>query len=160
MSRSPRGRRLSYDMRREGHRLTKPRRAIMMVLEKDPGYLSAEDLYLKVHAVYPNIGLTTVYRTLEFLVSRGVMARFHFGQGRAKYSLAESYKGIGHHHQLVCTRCARVITYTEFMDEELTYIKKAEDGLSKKYRFQINDHVIQFTGLCESCRRRGRQPKE
>ncbi len=160
MPRLLRHRRLHYDIRSEGYRLTKPRQVIMSTLEKEPDYLSAEDIYLKVHAVYANIGLTTVYRTLDFLVSRGVVARFHFGHGRAKFSLAELYKGIGHHHQLVCSRCSRVITYTEFMDEELAYIKKAEEGLSRKYRFQIKDHLIQFTGLCETCRGKRHQTKE
>jgi len=151
---------LRYDMRSEGYRLTRPRQVIMRVLEKESEYLSAEDIYLKVHAVYPHIGLTTVYRTLEFLTERGVVAKFHFGHGRATFSLSEPYKGIGHYHQLVCTRCFRIINYTEFMDEELKYLKKAEQGLSKKYKFKINDHLIQFTGLCEVCRRQDRCQKE
>jgi len=149
-----------YDMRSEGYRLTRPRQVILQVLEKASEYLSAEDVYLKVHAVYPHIGLTTVYRTLEFLTARGVVAKFHFGHGRAKFSLSEAYKGIGHYHQLVCTQCSRVINYTEFMGDELKFIKKAEEGLSKKYKFKINDHVIQFTGLCENCRKDRKGKKE
>jgi len=141
-----------YDMRQEGYRLTRPRQIIMQVLEKEHDYLTAEDIYLKVRLLYPHIGLTTVYRTLEFLTRRGVVAKYHFGQGCAKFSLTEEYKGIGHHHQLVCTACARVINYTEFMDDEVKYIRKAESGLSKKYRFQIKDHLIQFYGLCDRCR--------
>ena len=139
--------------RGQGYRLTMPRKAILEVLGKAEKHLSAEDVYLEVHKVYPNIGLTTVYRTLEILVQMGVISRFDFGDGRARYELVEG-PAKEHHHHLVCMNCKRVINYSDFMDEEKEFLEQAEKGLSKKYNFDIKNHVIQFFGLCNKCKKK------
>ena len=135
-----------------GYRVTLPRQAIFDVLSKTSKHLSAEDIYLAVHKIYPNVGLTTVYRTLEFLVHMGLVFKFDFGDGRARYELSEDSKGENHHHHLVCTRCRRVIDYTDFIDDEKELLALTEKGLSKKYNFEITNHLIQFYGLCDRCR--------
>ncbi len=103
-----------------GLRLTLPRLAILEVLMKTAEHLSAEDIYLVLRRDYPNeaIGLTTVYRTLEVLVQMGIVYKFDFGDGRARYELAEGPHALRHHHHLVCTGCGRIIDYTDFIDEE------------------------------------------
>ena len=136
-----------------GHRMTVPRKAILNVLSETTSHPSAEEIYLAVHKVYPAIGLTTVYRTLELLVQNGMVFKFDFGDGRARYELTESPTSIGHHHHLVCTRCRRIIDYSDFIDEEKELLKKTEKGLSKKYNFKIANHFILFQGLCEDCRK-------
>ena len=70
-----------------GYRMTVPRQAIMEVLSSTDKHLSAEDIYMKVHRTYPNVGLTTVYRTLELLTEMGLIVTFDFGDGRARYEL-------------------------------------------------------------------------
>ena len=137
-----------------GYRITVPREAILDVLSKTSEHLSAEDIYLAVHKVYPNIGLTTIYRTLELLVHIGLVSKFDFGDGRARYELSEGPKGKRHHHHLVCTNCGRVIDYTDFIDEEIELLGQTEKGLAQKFNFKITNHVIQFYGLCEQCRRK------
>jgi Fur family ferric uptake transcriptional regulator len=134
-----------------GYRMTRGREAIMSILAGAKEHLSAEDIYMKVHPSCPAVGLTSVYRTIEVLVSRGLVYKFDFGDGRARYELAEGSKGERHHHHLVCTGCGSVIDYSDFIDEELVLLKKAEDGLSKKYNFTITNHLIQFYGLCHQC---------
>jgi len=99
-----------------GYRLTVPRQIILDVLSKTSKHLSAEDIYHAVHKGYPAIGLTTVYRTLELLVQMGLVFKFDFGDGRARYELSEGPKGARHHHHLVCTDCGRAIDYTDFID--------------------------------------------
>ncbi len=134
-----------------GYRLTVPRQAILDVLAKTTEHLSAEEIYLEVHKVHPAIGLTTVYRTLELLVQKGIVFRFDFGDRRARYELAENPKGIGHHHHLVCTGCGRIVDYTDFIEDEIELLKQTTNGLEKKYNFKITNHLIQFYGLCEDC---------
>jgi len=134
-----------------GYRITSGREAILEVLLKSDKHLSAEDIYMKVHPNYPNIGLTTIYRTLDVLANLGIVFKFDFGDKRARYELAEGPKGVHHHHHLVCTECGRVVDYTEFIDEEIKLLNQTEKGLSKKYNFSIKNHLIQFYGLCEKC---------
>ena len=134
-----------------GYRLTMGREAILDVLSKSERHLSAEDVYMKVHPRNPNIGLTTIYRTLNVLSNIGMVYKFDFGDGRARYELAEGPKGAHHHHHLICTGCNRVVDYTDFIKEELDLLNQTEKGLSKKYNFKITNHLIQFYGLCERC---------
>ncbi len=137
--------------RGRGYRITVAREVILDVLNQTEEHLSAEEVYLAVHKVYPNIGLTTVYRTLELLVHIGLVFKFDFGDGRARYELSEGPKGTRHHHHLVCTNCGRVIDYTDFIDDEVELLGRTEKGLSEKFNFKITHHLIQFYGLCEEC---------
>ena len=135
-----------------GYRMTVPREAILNALSQTSKHLSAEDVYMAVHKIYPNVGLTTVYRTLELLVQMGLVFKFDFGDGRARYELSEGPKGVRHHHHLVCTGCDRVVDYTDFIDEEVELLNQTEKGLSEKFNFKITNHLIQFYGLCDKCK--------
>ncbi len=135
-----------------GYRLTSPRQAILEVFASTNKHLSAIDVYRQVHKIYPGIGLTTVYRTLELLANMGMLFRFEFGDGKTRYELAEGPGGQRHHHHLICMNCGRVIDYTDFIDEEIELLNQTEKGLSKKYNFKITHHQIHFYGLCERCK--------
>jgi len=138
-----------------GYKMTLAREAILDVIVKNNDHLSAEDIYLKVMSSFPGVGLATIYRTLEILVCRQILYKFDFGDGVARYELAESkdFKGSkGHHHHLVCTKCSKVVDYTDFIDKEVKLLNETEEELSKKYNFNITNHFIQFYGLCERCR--------
>jgi len=134
-----------------GYRLTTGREAILDILSKSEGHLSAEDIYMKVHPKYPNVGLTTVYRTLDVLSNLGMVYKLDFGDGRARYELAGGPKGAHHHHHLVCTACGKVIDYADFIDDEVELLRETEKGLGSKYNFKITNHLIQFYGLCDKC---------
>lgn len=138
-----------------GYRLTVARQAILNVLGKSDKHLSAEDIYLAVHKVYPAIGLTTVYRTLELLVQMKMVFKFDFGDKRARYELAEGVLGTKHHHHLVCSACGRIINYTDFIDKEIELLNQTEKSLQEKFNFKITNHIIQFYGLCDKCQKNG-----
>jgi len=135
-----------------GYRLTLARQAILDVLARTKKHLSAEEIYHEVYKIHPASGLSTVYRTLELLVEIGLVHKFDFGDGRARYELDGGSEHENHHHHLVCMNFRRVIDYTDFIEEEVELLKKTEKGLSKKYNFQIKKHIIQFYGLCDKCR--------
>ncbi|HQP09764.1 MAG TPA: Fur family transcriptional regulator [Candidatus Omnitrophota bacterium] len=138
-----------------GYRITLAREVILDVLSKTEDHLSAEDIYSRIHAKHPNIGLTTIYRTLEVLSDLGLVYGFDFGDKRVRYELAEGPKGAHHHHHLVCTSCKRIVDYTDFIDEEVKLLQETEKGLSQKYGFRITNHLIQFYGLCGDCKSKG-----
>lgn len=142
---------LEGQLRQKGLRLTEPRKLILDVLNDAKDHLSAEELYMQVHKIYPNVGLTTVYRTLDLLERMGIIAKFQFGDGRNRYELIQSPQKPGHHHHLVCINCKRIIDYDDFVDEEIELLRKVEQTLTEKHGFQINSHVIQFYGRCKNC---------
>ncbi len=133
--------------------MTVGREAVLDVIAQSDEHLSAEDIYMKIHPFYPAVGLTSIYRTLDILVSIGLVRKLDFGHGRAKYELAEDSNGKGHHHHLVCRGCGRIIDYNDFIDEELALLKKTEESLSRKYNFRIDNHLIQFYGFCDTCKK-------
>lgn len=136
---------------RHGYRMTLARQAILEVLSKSDAHLSIDEIYHNVHLINPSVGVATVYRTLELLNNLGIVAKFDFGDRKARYELAFESDKEKHHHHLVCTSCGKIINYTDFIDEEIELLKKTEKGLSKKYNFKINKHIIQFYGICEKC---------
>jgi Fur family ferric uptake transcriptional regulator len=134
-----------------GYKVTSARKAILHLLSRATGHLTAEDIYFQVHKIYPDIGLASVYRTLDLLADIGLVFKLDFGRGKAEYELAGEVKGKRHHHHLVCTGCEQVIDYKDFSKEELELLKRTEEGLLRKYKFKITNHLIQFYGLCEAC---------
>jgi Fur family ferric uptake transcriptional regulator len=148
----PHGHRWGQKLSGCGFRLTVGREAIIDVLSRVNKHVSAEDIFLALRSELPGIGLTTVYRTLELLVQTGIVAKFDFGHGRARYELTEEFGEKTHHHHLICKNCQIIIDYSDFLDDEFSYIKKTEKGLSKKYNFDIESHIITFYGLCDRCR--------
>jgi len=139
-------------LRQHSCRITIPRQVILNVLSKEEKHVSAEDVFLEVHKRYPDIGLTTVYRTLNLLTQIGLVLKFDFGDGRSRYELSSGPRKEKHHHHLVCAKCNRVIDYEDFIDEEEELFEKTGKVLSEKHNFKITGHLVRFYGLCEKCR--------
>lgn len=137
-----------------GARLTQPREIIIDILHTNESHLSAAEIYIQAHESNPSIGLTTVYRTLDMLTQMGIVQKFDFGDGKARFELTNNPEGKGHHHHLVCLECKRIIDYSDMVEEEKDFIKKIESQLEKKYNFTIMDHLIRFHGICGDCRKK------
>lgn len=130
-----------------GHKMTPQRWAIIAIFLMNKGrHLSADDVYGMLKETYPNNGIATVYRTLELLVEMGVLKKIDFGDGRARYEMAD--EDVHHHHHLVCTSCGKI---TEFEDDLLETL---ETAIERKTGFKVSDHLAKFFGLCESCRQK------
>ena len=92
----------------QSYKLTPQREAtVRVLLEHEEDHLSAEDVYLLVKEKAPEIGLATVYRTLELLSELKVVDKINFGDGVSRYDLRK--EGAEHfHHHLVCVECGSV----------------------------------------------------
>lgn len=137
-----------------GHvsRWTVPREAILDLLSRTSKHLSAKEIYALLYRMYPGIGLTTVYRTMDLLARTGLINKLDIGDGQSRYEFKSSKKE-EHHHHLICTNCEKIIDYSDFVEEELELVKKTEKNLSKKFNFIVKDHNIEFYGLCEKCKK-------
>jgi Fur family ferric uptake transcriptional regulator len=145
--------RIKNCLQQQGYRLTLARSAVLKVLGNTAQHLSAEEVYRRVSKVYTNIGLATVYRTLELLNQLGIILKFDFGERCARYELITDAQGENHHHHLVCTQCRRIIDYDHFIDQEKELMRKTQASLSKKYNFKIKKHTVHFYGLCSKCQK-------
>ena len=142
---------LKHRFKDHASRLTAPREAILDFLSRSSKHMSAKEIYASLHGFYPGIGLSTVYRTLDLLARMGIITKLAIGDGQSRYE-CKSKKKDEHHHHLICTNCGKIINYSEFLDEELSLVKKTEEKLAKKYDFIIQDHNIEFLGICKKCK--------
>lgn len=126
------------------YKVTPQRRIILRVfLDNVEHHLSAEETYNIVKETHPEIGLATVYRTLDLLAELEVLQKVNFGDGRSRYEFADTE--VHHHHHLICLKCGNV---TEFDDDKL---ESLESAISKKSGFKIVDHQVKFFGYCQKC---------
>lgn len=127
------------------YKLTPQREVTLRVLlENESDHLSAEDVFMKVKDKYPEIGLATVYRTLELLNELKILDKINFGDGVSRYDLRK--EGAEHfHHHLVCINCGSV----EEIEEDL--LGDVEKKVENDFQFKITDHRLTFHGICRTC---------
>jgi Fe2+/Zn2+ uptake regulation proteins len=139
---------LKQKFRDRQYKLTSQRQTILQAFLDNPGrHLSAEDVYTIVRRQSPEIGLATVYRTLELFSELEVVRRLEFGDGRQRYELTEA-SNPHHHHHLICLQCGKV---KEFGDDLLETL---ETAVAKRCDFTVVDHQLKFYGYCQECQKR------
>ena len=133
---------LSDRLRRQSHKLTGPRQSILAVLRENVSPLSNK----QIHAALPpgECDLATVYRSLRLLEKAGIVKRFDFGDGRARYELLRDGDD-GHHHHLVCRRCASIVEIEECSTGEL------QERIARQSGFRAVTHRLEFFGVCPAC---------
>jgi Fur family ferric uptake transcriptional regulator len=136
-------------------RWTVPREEIFNILVQSQQHLSVKDIYASLGPTDPEVGLTTVYRTLDLLDRAGLIRKINMADGTALFEYKRG-DGSDHHHHLICTGCGKILNYRDFEKEELDLVRKTEDALAQKYRFLIREHSIEYIGLCPDCRPGGK----
>ncbi|MFH1447203.1 MAG: Fur family transcriptional regulator [Chloroflexota bacterium] len=125
-----------------GYRLTRPRRMVMEILINAKAPLAPLAVFKIAQRNGYGLGLVSVYRTLDLLLELGLVTLVHFSEGCHAYVLASP----GHHHHIICSGCETVIEFPGVGDlDALTSRVQQETG------FQVNDHLLQFYGLCPAC---------
>ncbi|MEK7353371.1 MAG: Fur family transcriptional regulator [Chloroflexota bacterium] len=125
-----------------GYRLTPQRLMILGCVEDAGSHISAEEIYAQVKVRYPQMNISTVYRTMELLTELGLVTETDFGDGRARYHCMG--KGRNHHH-LVCGECGGIID----MDESI--LSSLWASLQQEYNFRVNMKHLAFFGICPKC---------
>ena len=131
-------------LREKGYRLTPQRLMILSAIETSDEHISAEEIYAQVAARYPDVNISTVYRTLELLKKLGMVYEINLGEGRVRFHADDS----GHHHHLVCQKCGTVIDIDE------STLSSLRDILMHDYGFEAELRHVGVFGICKSCRRK------
>ena len=128
------------------HKMTPQRQTVLQVFLDHPGeHLSAEDVYGILRQGSSEIGLATVYRSLELLSDLELLQKMEFGDGCSRYEVNTTDPSEHHHHHLICTTCGKV---TEFEDDLLDEL---EADIQKKMGFHVLNHQVKFYGTCKEC---------
>ena len=127
----------------EDHNLkhTKQRDLILEAFLATRGHVTSEELYQLVRERNPNIGYTTVYRTMKLLAEAGLAQERNFDDGVTRYEMDQE-----HHDHLVCLGCGRII---EFECEE---IETLQTDIAKRHGFEVVRHRHELYGHCSECR--------
>jgi len=129
------------------YKLTSRREYILRVLlENKDKHLSAEEVYNLVKIKAPDVGLATVYRTLELFCEFDIIHSMDFGDGRKRYEFGDGEAEGHHHHHLICLKCGVILEVEEDLLEDLeTRVKRDMD-------FEVHNHQLKIFGYCKNCK--------
>ena len=142
---------LKQRLKEKGLKVTHQRILVLSVLEQNSGrHMTAEDIYELVKEDCPEIGLATIYRTVQLLLEMQLVDRINLDDGCVRYEIGEPGLGEGkhHHHHLICKTCGKVLPFYDDLLEELERRIEDETG------FHVLDHELKFYGQCRECRNR------
>jgi len=131
------------ELKRHHLRPTLLRTQLLEYLHAARAPLSAPEISRHFAAAKQHINKTTVYRDLELLVKIGLLHRVRINDGKQYYELSERE----HHHHLICKQCERVY---DFELHEGGLLKRV-DILASQLRFTVQEHAIEFYGVCRGC---------
>ena len=124
-----------------GLRLTRQRRAVLYAVAEASSSVSPLHVFDAARLRCPDLGLTTVYRTLEILGEIGALRRVH-GHKRCEAFVPA---GAAHGHTVVCSSCGRVTEFTE------CDMHAVADAAARQTGYRITEHFLQLSGLCSRC---------
>ncbi len=120
-----------------GIRLTGQRKAVAQALEMSSDHPNVAELHQRAAELDPNLSIATVYRTVKLLEEVGLIERYDFGDGIARYEDAERE----HHDHLIDIRSGRVI---EFVDEE---IEELQRRIAQRLGYELRGHRMELYGV-------------
>jgi Fur family ferric uptake transcriptional regulator len=120
---------------------TRTRQSITELLQREQRYLSAAAIHRVLRSKGTDVALSTVYRTLDLLVSLGVASARADEHGELHYVFCT----VDHHHHAICRKCGHV--------EEVgcAAMERFADALRTHHAFELDDHSIEFYGRCARC---------
>lgn len=122
-----------------GLKVTPQRTAIYKELAKTDQHPSTEMIYKNIKDYFPNISLTTVYRTLETFEKHGLISVVNQLYNAARYDA-----NLTPHHHIVCVECKKI---EDIYDSSVNYTNidnKIQD-------YEVVGYSVLFNGICAAC---------
>jgi Fe2+ or Zn2+ uptake regulation protein len=130
-------------LRREGLRITVPRRQVIDVLAHTDEHLTVEDLHKQIEQQTEGIHLATIYRTVETMVQAGLIDHIHLPHGATTYHLL--LDDDASHCHAMCTGCDRVI------DLPPDLLEGVAGDVFRLHGFRLDARHAALTGRCRDC---------
>jgi Fur family ferric uptake transcriptional regulator len=131
----------SGNMSMGGARPTRQRRAVAAALQSSEEFRSAQEIHDHLRRNGDNVGLSTVYRTLQALADNGDVDVLRTEDGEAVYRRCSTT----HHHHLVCRGCGRTV------EVEGPTVERWSTSVAKEHGFTDVSHTLEIFGTCPSC---------
>ena len=124
------------------------REAILDAFVRAGHHVSVEDLLKIVRRRHPDVGRTTIYRTLKLFKDAGLASELALGN-EARF---EPVWNRDHHDHFVCVACGGIF---EFQSAE---IERLQAEIAEGIGFRIDGHRHHIYGRCRRCA--ARPPRE
>ncbi|HIO90792.1 MAG TPA: transcriptional repressor [Campylobacterales bacterium] len=130
-------------LKENGLNFTTQRELVLKTLFNYLGHFTPEDLHMLIKKNNPdsNVGVTTIYRTLNLLESNHIVTSISFGIQGKKYELGNK----PHHDHLICNQCGKIVEFEDPTIEEL------QEKIAKMHDFKLTEHIMQLYGVCKDC---------
>lgn len=135
----------------QGGRMTLPRQVILEALECLDCHPTAEEVHATVRQRNPSINLSTVYRTLRWLESEGLVSARHFEDARRQERF-DPARPVEHFH-FICRECKQVIEFDSAL------IQQAGQQFARAAGVRVETATAEFYGLCQICLSRQSHPE-
>ena len=124
-------------------RLTTQRKKIVGKIFSTHGHFSADDILHELRKDGYRASRATVYRTLALLTECNLLETIDIEKG---YKLYEHVLGHRHHDHLICTKCGRIVEFSNDALEDL------QNEISRRMDFRPISHSLKIYGVCSKCR--------
>ena len=130
-------------LKESGLKYTRQREGVLKILYHSDIHYTPEALYLEVKKREPdlNIGIATVYRTLNLLEESEMVTSISFGAAGKKFELANK----PHHDHLICKNCGKIVEF------ENSIVERQQALIAKEHKFKLTGHLMQLYGICDAC---------
>ena len=125
-----------------GARPTRQRRAVAEVLGTFTDFRSAQEIHELLGQRGEQVGLATVYRTLQRLAETGEVDLLRTEDGEAIYRRCSE----SHHHHLVCRDCGATV------EVEGPAVERWTRAIAGEHGYDEVSHTLEIFGTCPRCR--------
>ncbi len=123
-------------------RPTRQRRAVAACLARFDDFRSAQEIHELLRDGGENVGLSTVYRTLQALADADEVDVLRAEDGETRYRRCSGT----HHHHLVCRQCGRTV------EVEGPTVERWATAIAEEHGYDAVSHTLEIFGLCPACR--------
>lgn len=129
-------------------RITPQRHAILTYMFKTNSHPSADEIYRTLEKDFPNMSVATVYNNLKVFLEAGLVEELLFGDNSSRYEI----KNEPHYH-IICRNCGKI------EDVFSSCLSDMEEKVSEQTGYIVDDHKVEFFGVCCECQKNIAQKK-
>ncbi|WP_235739072.1 Fur family transcriptional regulator [Nocardioides alcanivorans] len=124
-------------------RPTRQRLAVAKALDSFEGFRSAQQIHALLTESGEQVGLATVYRSLQRMAEADEVDTLRTEEGEVTYRRCSD----SHHHHLVCRSCGATV------EIEGPTVERWTEKVSREHGFSDVSHTLEIFGTCATCAR-------
>lgn len=121
--------------------LTKQRQCVLRVIHDSEKHLTANEVFEIARGLLPGISFATVYNSLRYLKSEGLIGEVQLGLGANRYD-----RNLSRHDHAVCNECGAIV------DLKLALPVHVFERAAELTDFEAQSIELTVRGRCPDCK--------